>query len=203
MKKGSYLSEFAELFNDIYSYPANTSYKREILSQDISIYNPYPILNTTITPTVLQKYIEPESFEGGLFGRLILIFNNKHKIKGRQKIPKEVFKLKKEILTLVDIIYKSKMSFEMIPTDDAFEYLTTTETDLILNSNVSAISGRYCQAALKISGILAFNEELDKVISKVSKVSKINNISKISKGDTLVSVALSHTRDCISELSTV
>jgi hypothetical protein len=183
IKKGSYLSSIAETLNDLYKYDRR-EYKRELMKDEYVIINPYPTFNTTLTPEVLMEQVTPEMMEGGLFGRLIMVpsVESERKIKPRDNLPKELFKIKCNLKRNIEVLSDMNLKVNFTFDDSGFKTINDIEEKLSHNG-ARAIAGRYGQAIIKISAIIAFGEELynKQVLHKIHKISKINQINKIHK----------------------
>ena len=194
IKRGGYLSTIAETLNDLYKYE-RPEYKRELMKDEYIIKEPYPTFSTTLTPEVLKEQVTPEMMDGGLFGRLMLIPGKKGKGK-RESIPEKAVKLKEEIKEITNALQLSDLSCEFVFNDDSLKRLNDIEGELRKNEDIAAIAGRYGQAIIKLSAIIAFSEKIGDILtmdedgylrsgeesnnSNNSKKSKESNNSKIN-----------------------
>jgi len=177
INKGGYLSSIVETLNDLhnYDYP---EYVRDTLGYTVKIRYPYPFFNTTITPTVLQKEVDPEMLEGGFFSKVILVPGKPGK-GGRTEIPKEAFKLEAEIKDLLLPLFNEVVSLEFKLTPEAMELFNEMELDA-RKSKVKSIAGRYTEDIVILAGLICFGRALEaySLNSKKSKKSKKSNTHK-------------------------
>jgi len=162
INSGGYLSSVAETLNDLYKYVRET-YKRELMNGEYVIKKPYPVFSSTLTPSVLKEQVTSEMMDGGLFGRLLLIPGESGSGK-RKPIPKKADVLKGEIKEICDALSMSNLSAEFVLDDDALEIQNKIETELANDDEITSIAGRYGQAIIKLSAILAFSEKIGEII---------------------------------------
>jgi len=179
VNKGGYLSSIAETLNDLYKYE-RPEYKRAIMNEEYVIKKPYPIFNTTLTPEVLQKTVEPEMMDGGLFGRLILVPGKKG-TGGRKPISKDAIHLENNLKKIFRKLEKMNLNIKFDISHDGFKLIDKIEEELVHRDKVSSIAGRYGQATIKLSAIICFSELIGSLVcvnnSKNSKKSNNSNNS--------------------------
>jgi hypothetical protein len=175
IKKGGYMSTIAETLNDLYKYERRV-YKRELMKEEYEIINPYPTFSSTLTPEVLQENVTPEMMDGGLFGRLIII-PGRSGSGGRKPITKQAMDLENDLKKVSKKLAKANLHIRFDISSEGFKRIDEIEKELLNREKVSAIAGRYGQATIRLSGIIAFSECVGSYICKNSKKSKNSNIS--------------------------
>ena len=156
---GGYLSTIVETLNDLHNYEAPT-YVRDVMKETITINNPYPSFNSTLTPSVLKEQITPEMLEGGFFSKIILV-PGESKNTGRGEIPDEAFRLKEEIITFLRSMFNKNFNLQFELSPEALKRFNEIEREAIKDSKVRSVAGRYAEDAVILAGLIAFGEFLE------------------------------------------
>lgn len=171
----SYMSGIVEIINRLYVNPEE--YRRAIRGdseegEETIIKNPYIVINSTVTPKMLKKEINPELMLGGFLARWLLVKGNPHR-RDRGRLEEKRYDMKKIVKnSITEVRELDKGTFEF--TDGALENFNKAEIRLEKNKMALPFAGRYSNYLVKLADILAVSDALGSFVDVGTKKVKTN-----------------------------
>ena len=171
---GGYLSTIVETLNDLHNYEY-TTFVKDIMRETVTIVQPYPCFNSTITPEVLKDQVTTEMLEGGFFSKVILVPGKSGESGNRDEIPQEAFELEREIKKVLTPLFDEIMTIEFKLSAEAKIRFSEIEKDAIKSYKVRSAAGRYSEDVVILAGLIAFGEALEAYSNNSNKSIKSKN----------------------------
>ena len=202
INKGGYLSTIVETLNDLHNYE-HPIFTRDIMKETITIHEPYPTFNTTVTPETLSEQVNAEMLEGGFFSKIILVPGTSRET-GRSEIPQEALDIKKEIIDTLSPLFYESINIEFRLDKEALERFNEIEREAIVDSKVRSVAGRYAEDVVILAGLLRFGEMIEATKNsdnsvKSKKSNNSNNSNTISFINTTTTIITKITPENLNE----
>jgi len=176
IKGRSYLSTVSEVMNNLYRYEGKVYTRDTKGGGKVSIPNPYPSFNSTLTTEVLEQESTSEMLHGGFFGRIIFIPGKDGK-RPRRTVPEDVFYIRNSLKKASSRLSEADLKLEFRFSEEALELINQIELRLT-HRKLKAIASRYAHSMIKIAAILKFNDTIVFEKSNRSKGSKSDPLSE-------------------------
>lgn len=186
IKKGSYMSSFKEISNDLFTCPMY--YIKTLANADnsYSIEKPYLSLNSTCTEEAFKENITTELFRGGFLPRWIIVAEKSDGYRKRGLLPVGIDEFEKKLKGILKVLYdlcKNKpITFKL--TDKAFDEYDNICRGLEEDDkwqNIQPFVSRYENYIISYADIMLVSEVIGEYcFNSFTELHNITNITNLT-----------------------
>jgi len=186
VKNGSYMSPMVELLNDLFNCPRRYTRKLMNKNADYQVENVYLSCISTVTPEMLNQYLNAEMMSGGFLARWLLSYGEP-KPQPRKRLAPDALQIDRAIsYGLQELLRMGEKPTFFELTDDGLKRYNKIESKAMQeHSKTLPFVGRYMNYVIAIADILLVSDAIGRDVYRLRNFSKISDIirsiRKISK----------------------
>jgi hypothetical protein len=196
ISNGGHMTNFKEIANDLFTCPAD--YKKQLVSKEYYIKNPYLSINSTITESELFPYLKNGTMEGGFFPRWRFVYQKDPEHRRRENLPETVDCYEAILRNIITKLYyqfkEHPMTYHL--DEEALDKFDEISIELEEDSeweSIRSFVARYEEYMIADADILTLSDDLGKFLesTELTELTKLTEITKLTNDSTTIDKILS------------